>query len=243
MRRAPGKGVRTARCDRHPSDTSSHADRRYGPFAVDMGKPPVRTTKRGQGCRRRSTTSASTRSNLRESVDFYVELLGAEPIPTPNFGVPVQWLALGRTQLHLFERDLQPTQPPPSRRSPSTTSSPSIASPSAATRSIARRSATISSSCRATSSSSTSAIRRATWSRSTSTGRAASGRSARAAQAACGSSTRRARRTCGAGCSCPTDPRGVYPWRTGLLYDGQVRPATHEHRCRRCAPLTSPASP
>jgi catechol 2,3-dioxygenase-like lactoylglutathione lyase family enzyme len=47
--------------------------------------------------------------NLQESVDFYVELLGAEPIPTPNFGLPVQWLALGRTQLHLFERELQPT--------------------------------------------------------------------------------------------------------------------------------------
>jgi catechol 2,3-dioxygenase-like lactoylglutathione lyase family enzyme len=47
--------------------------------------------------------------NLSESVDFYVELLGAEPIPTPNFGIPVQWLALGRTQLHLFERDIQPT--------------------------------------------------------------------------------------------------------------------------------------
>ena len=45
--------------------------------------------------------------NLRESVDFYVELLGAEPIPTPNFGIPVQWLALGRTQLHLFERDIR----------------------------------------------------------------------------------------------------------------------------------------
>jgi catechol 2,3-dioxygenase-like lactoylglutathione lyase family enzyme len=45
--------------------------------------------------------------NLDESVDFYVELLGAEPIPTPNFGLPVQWLALGRTQLHLFERDSQ----------------------------------------------------------------------------------------------------------------------------------------
>ncbi len=44
--------------------------------------------------------------DLRESVAFYVELLGAEPIPTPNFGLPVQWLALGRTQLHLFERDL-----------------------------------------------------------------------------------------------------------------------------------------
>jgi catechol 2,3-dioxygenase-like lactoylglutathione lyase family enzyme len=47
--------------------------------------------------------------DLRESVDFYVELLGAELIPTPNFGLPVQWLALGRTQLHLFERDLTPT--------------------------------------------------------------------------------------------------------------------------------------
>lgn len=47
--------------------------------------------------------------DLQESTDFYVELLGAELIPTPNFGLPVQWLALGRTQLHLFERDLQPT--------------------------------------------------------------------------------------------------------------------------------------
>jgi catechol 2,3-dioxygenase-like lactoylglutathione lyase family enzyme len=47
--------------------------------------------------------------DLRESVDFYVELVGAEPIPSPNFGVPVRWLALGRTQLHLFERDVQPT--------------------------------------------------------------------------------------------------------------------------------------
>jgi catechol 2,3-dioxygenase-like lactoylglutathione lyase family enzyme len=47
--------------------------------------------------------------DLQESVDFYVDLLGAEPIATPNFGIPVQWLALGRTQLHLFERDLKPT--------------------------------------------------------------------------------------------------------------------------------------
>lgn len=47
--------------------------------------------------------------NLQESVDFYVELLGAEPIATPNFGIPVQWLAFGPTQLHLFERDLTPT--------------------------------------------------------------------------------------------------------------------------------------
>lgn len=47
--------------------------------------------------------------NLQESVDFYVDLLGAELIATPNFGIPVQWLAIGRTQLHLFERDLTPT--------------------------------------------------------------------------------------------------------------------------------------
>ena len=47
--------------------------------------------------------------DLQESVDFYVDLLSAEPIPTPNFGLPVQWLALGRTQLHLFQKNLQPT--------------------------------------------------------------------------------------------------------------------------------------
>jgi catechol 2,3-dioxygenase-like lactoylglutathione lyase family enzyme len=47
--------------------------------------------------------------DLRESVEFYVDLFGAELIPTPNFGLPVQWLALGRTQVHLFERDLEPT--------------------------------------------------------------------------------------------------------------------------------------
>jgi catechol 2,3-dioxygenase-like lactoylglutathione lyase family enzyme len=47
--------------------------------------------------------------DLEASVDFYVDLFAAERIPTPNFGLPVQWLALGRTQLHLFERDLTPT--------------------------------------------------------------------------------------------------------------------------------------
>ena len=47
--------------------------------------------------------------DLQMSVDFYVDLFGAELIPAPNFGFPVQWLALGRTQLHLFERDLLPT--------------------------------------------------------------------------------------------------------------------------------------
>lgn len=47
--------------------------------------------------------------DLKRSTAFYVDLLGAEPIATPNFGIPVQWLALGRTQLHLFERNMTPT--------------------------------------------------------------------------------------------------------------------------------------
>src|SRR3954471_14337523 len=46
-------------------------------------------------------------NDLEASVRFYVELLDAEPLDTPNFGVPVQWLALGDTQLHLFERDAE----------------------------------------------------------------------------------------------------------------------------------------
>jgi catechol 2,3-dioxygenase-like lactoylglutathione lyase family enzyme len=59
-------------------------------------------------CARINHVSVNAR-DLPASVAFYAEVLGAEPIPTPNFGLPVQWLALGRTQLHLFERDLQPT--------------------------------------------------------------------------------------------------------------------------------------
>ena len=47
--------------------------------------------------------------DLKRSTDFYAELLGAAPIPTPNFGIPVQWHAVGRTQLHLFGRNLEPT--------------------------------------------------------------------------------------------------------------------------------------
>ena len=42
--------------------------------------------------------------DLGESLDFYVGLLGLEPVPTPNFGFPVQWLRVGDRQLHLFER-------------------------------------------------------------------------------------------------------------------------------------------
>jgi catechol 2,3-dioxygenase-like lactoylglutathione lyase family enzyme len=45
--------------------------------------------------------------DLDESVRFYVELLDAELLDTPNFGVPVQWLGLGETQLHVFVRPAQ----------------------------------------------------------------------------------------------------------------------------------------
>jgi len=87
---------------------------RQAPSTCDA--PPVDRGARRAGPQRSGGTTVSSRINhvsvnardLRESVDFYVDLLGAELIPTPNFGFPVQWLALGRTQLHLFEKDVQP---------------------------------------------------------------------------------------------------------------------------------------
>jgi catechol 2,3-dioxygenase-like lactoylglutathione lyase family enzyme len=45
--------------------------------------------------------------DLAQSTAFYVELFGARPIATPNFGLPVQWLGLGPTQLHLFQESEQ----------------------------------------------------------------------------------------------------------------------------------------
>jgi catechol 2,3-dioxygenase-like lactoylglutathione lyase family enzyme len=46
--------------------------------------------------------------DLAASVAWYAELFGAEPIATPNFGMPVQWLGIGDTQVHLFERATEP---------------------------------------------------------------------------------------------------------------------------------------
>jgi catechol 2,3-dioxygenase-like lactoylglutathione lyase family enzyme len=46
--------------------------------------------------------------DLDASVRFYVELLDAVPVETPNFGLPVQWLTLGASQLHLFQREAAP---------------------------------------------------------------------------------------------------------------------------------------
>jgi catechol 2,3-dioxygenase-like lactoylglutathione lyase family enzyme len=45
--------------------------------------------------------------DLDESARFYSEVLGLKPIPTPNFGYPVQWFQLGDRQLHLFQRDTE----------------------------------------------------------------------------------------------------------------------------------------
>src|SRR3954452_2169584 len=45
---------------------------------------------------------------LAASVARYRELFGAQPIPTPNFGMPVQWLGIGDTQVHLFHRATEP---------------------------------------------------------------------------------------------------------------------------------------
>ena len=47
--------------------------------------------------------------DLDASVRFYVDVLGLEPVATPDFGFPVQWLQAGTRQVHLFER---PDEPP-----------------------------------------------------------------------------------------------------------------------------------
>ncbi len=46
--------------------------------------------------------------NLAASTRFYVEELGLEELPTPNFEQPVVWLRAGNGQIHLFERPAEP---------------------------------------------------------------------------------------------------------------------------------------
>jgi catechol 2,3-dioxygenase-like lactoylglutathione lyase family enzyme len=43
--------------------------------------------------------------DMDESLRFYTEVLGMERVPSPDFGLHVEWLRLGGQQLHLFERD------------------------------------------------------------------------------------------------------------------------------------------
>jgi len=68
---------------------------------------PARDTLARMSAIRVNHVSVSAR-DLAASVAFYTELFGARPIPTPNFGMPVQWLGIGDTQLHLFARDIEP---------------------------------------------------------------------------------------------------------------------------------------
>ena len=54
------------------------------------------------GATRINHVSISAR-DVAQSVAFYVEVFGVTPVATPDFGFPVQWLALGDVQLHVFE--------------------------------------------------------------------------------------------------------------------------------------------
>jgi catechol 2,3-dioxygenase-like lactoylglutathione lyase family enzyme len=42
--------------------------------------------------------------DIEASVRFYMDLFGARPIPTPDFGGVLRWLQLGENQLHIFQR-------------------------------------------------------------------------------------------------------------------------------------------
>jgi catechol 2,3-dioxygenase-like lactoylglutathione lyase family enzyme len=44
-------------------------------------------------------------TDLDASAAFYEELIGAVPVPSPDFDIDVRWLAVGDTQLHLFTSD------------------------------------------------------------------------------------------------------------------------------------------
>jgi catechol 2,3-dioxygenase-like lactoylglutathione lyase family enzyme len=43
--------------------------------------------------------------DLEDSLRFYVDVLGLERIPSPDFAVPVEWLRAGDLEVHLFRRD------------------------------------------------------------------------------------------------------------------------------------------
>ena len=43
--------------------------------------------------------------DLAESLRFYVDVLGLERIPSPDFAVAVEWLRAGDLEVHLYRRD------------------------------------------------------------------------------------------------------------------------------------------
>lgn len=48
-------------------------------------------------------------NDLEESRRFYEDVFGLERLPSPNFGMPVNWFRIGDAQLHLFQSDTQVT--------------------------------------------------------------------------------------------------------------------------------------
>jgi catechol 2,3-dioxygenase-like lactoylglutathione lyase family enzyme len=53
--------------------------------------------------------------NLERSLAFYRDVLGLEPAPRPDLGIPGAWLAAGDAQVHLIEvaSDFDAGSPPP----------------------------------------------------------------------------------------------------------------------------------
>ena len=51
-------------------------------------------------------------SDLAAARAFYIDLLGFEDLPRPDFGVPGMWLRVGDLQLHFIENETMPVAGP-----------------------------------------------------------------------------------------------------------------------------------
>lgn len=45
--------------------------------------------------------------DVEESTRFYTEVFGLEPIPTPDYGDPIQWLRCGEVHIHLVTKGVE----------------------------------------------------------------------------------------------------------------------------------------
>jgi len=51
-------------------------------------------------------------TDLEAARRFYIDLLGFEDLPRPDFGIPGMWLRVGDLQLHFIETDTMPVPGP-----------------------------------------------------------------------------------------------------------------------------------
>ena len=51
-------------------------------------------------------------TDLTAARAFYIDLLGFEDLPRPDFGIPGMWLRVGDLQLHFIETDTMPVPGP-----------------------------------------------------------------------------------------------------------------------------------